>query len=107
MVTFRPHTAKVKIASASGYLQDTGEFAPPVESSLTFACRVSPVGGANKMIHKDGLRVDCRFLVHADANTPKLPYGALMEVYRQGQLIAKGSVTGWFSNQLNTRIWLS
>ncbi len=106
MVNFKPHTAKVKIALESSYHQDSGAFAPAGQIELTFSCRVSPSGGANKIANKDGVWVGSRFLVHADIKAPKVPYGALMEVYRAEELIAQGSVLGSFTNQLNTRIWL-
>lgn len=107
MVDFRPHVLKCTInLSDDTFDPVSGTIIPGETKSIEYACRVSPNGSGKEVSTIDGQRVVYGYMIHADEGQEEIPFGTIVKVYENGNLIAEGKVLRFWDNQMNVRIWV-
>lgn len=107
MLSFRPHRLQAIISDGEAvYDPITGKLIQVGERIVEFECRVSPNGKGSEIRRQDGTMVVYSYLIHASKDVEKLIYGTEVKVFEGDVLKAEGEVLRFFSNQVNTRIWV-
>ena len=107
MVDFRPHILQSTIKLSDDTVDTTtGTVITGATKKIEYACRVSPNGAGREVSTMDGQRVVYGYMIHADKDVDELPFGALVKVFHDGNLIAEGKVLRFWRNQMNVRIWV-
>ena len=107
MLDFRPHILKAVVGTTPDTVDPlTGAVIPGSSVSVEYKCRATPNGAGKEIAVRDGSRVVYGYLIHADTGAEEIPHGTNVEIFENDVLIASGKVLRFWTNQMNTRIWI-
>src|SRR5690606_25578781 len=103
----RPHILKADISTSPDVIDPiTGGKTEGGSRAVEYGCRATPNGAGKEISTTDGSRVVYGYLIHADIGDDIIPFGTEIKVFEGGNIIAKGKVLRFWTNQMNTRIWI-
>lgn len=105
MVTQYPDTVKVT-ATAPATRDENGNWTLATTTTTDLTGRWEANGKGLFVATLNGQQIVYSGIVYLPKGTAQPPYGAKVEVYRDGLLTAKGQVQNFYSGQLNCRLWL-
>lgn len=105
MVKYYTDTVKVTVTAPS--VKDaSGNYTLPTTTTTEVKGRWEANGKGLYVAAMNGEQIVYSGIVYLPKGTAQPPYGAKVEVYRDGLLAAKGQVQNFSAGQLNCRLWL-
>lgn len=108
MINKRPHILKYSSSTGVNSVKDAnGHFTPGASGSeIQVKCRAEANGSGRVIPGQDNISVVYSWVVYFDVDTEKIEYGKPVQIFKDDELIASGSVKMFERGQMNARLWL-